>query len=98
LDKLREREGLGPLDPVAPVVGWLKEEAAKGLAGLAIVGHLPFLVKLTSLLVIENESPVVVWFQNGAIVKLVPGPDSARYAIQLVITRQLAEQAEIGAR
>ena len=97
-DKLRERKGLGPLDPVAPVAGWLKEETAKGLAGLAIVGHLPFLDRLTSLLIIENENPGVVSFQNGAIVKLVPRPDGARYAIQLVITKQLAEQAETGAR
>jgi phosphohistidine phosphatase len=97
-DKLRERKGLGPLDPVAPVAGWLKEETAKGLAGLAIVGHLPFLDRLTSLLIIENENAGVVSFQNGAIVKLVPRPDGARYTIQLVITKQLAEQAETGAR
>jgi phosphohistidine phosphatase len=97
-DKLRERKGLGPLDPAAPVAGWLKEETAKGLAGLAIVGHLPFLDRLASLLITENESLGVVSFQNGAIVKLVPRPDRARYMVQLVITKQLAEQAETGAR
>jgi len=91
-DKLRERQGLGPLDPVAPVAGWLKEQAAKRVAALAIVSHLPFLDKLASLLIIENENAAVVSFQNGAIVKLVPGPDGMRYAIQLVITKQLAEQ------
>lgn len=98
LDKVRERQGLSPLDPVAPVAGWLKQETAKGLTGLAIVGHLPFLDKLTSLLIIENENPSVVSFQNGAIVKLAPRPDGARYAIQLVITKQVAEQAETAAR
>jgi phosphohistidine phosphatase len=98
LDKVHERHGLGPLDPVAPVAEWLKEETAKGFTGLAIVGHLPFLDKLTSLLIIENENPSVVSFQNGAIVKLAPRPDGAKYAIQLVITKQLAEQAETASR
>jgi len=27
-DKLQERQGLGPLDPVAPVAQWLEEQAA----------------------------------------------------------------------
>ena len=86
--------GWAHLDPAAPVAGWLKEQTAKGLAGLAIVGHLPFLDRLASLLITENESLGVVSFQNGAIVKLVPRPDRARYMVQLVITKQLAEQAE----
>ena len=97
-DKLQERQGLGPLDPVAPVAQWLKEQPAKGLAGLAIVGHLPFLNKLASLLITDNESFGVVSFQNGAIVKLVPRPDRARYMVQLVITKQLAEQAQTNLR
>jgi len=79
------------LDPVAPVAQWLKEQTAKGLVGLAIVGHLPFLDRLASLLITQNEGFGVVSFQNGAIVKLVPRPDGARYAIQLVITEQLCE-------
>ena len=97
-DRLRERQELGPLDPVAPVAQWLKEQTAKGLVGLAIVGHLPFLDRLASLLITDNESLGVVSFQNGAIVKLVPRPDRARYAIQLVITKQLAEQAQTSLR
>lgn len=97
-DKLRERQGLGPLDPVEPVAHWLKEQAAKGLAGLAIVGHLPFLDRLASLLITENESFGVVSFQNGAIAKLVPTPDGTRYTVQSIINKQLAEQAETGAR
>ena len=97
-DRLQERQELGPLDPVAPVAQWLKEQTAKGLVGLAIVGHLPFLDRLASLLITENESFGVLSFQNGAIVKLVPRPDRARYAIQLVITKQLAEQAQTSLR
>ena len=97
-DRLRERQELGPLDPVAPVAQWLKEQAAEGLVGLAIVGHLPFLDRLASLLITENESFGVVSFQNGAIAKLVPRPDRARYMVQSVITKQLAEQAQTSLR
>jgi phosphohistidine phosphatase len=91
--KLRERHGLGPLDAVAPVAQWLNEQPAKGLVGLAIVGHLPFLDKLASLLITGKEEFGVVSFQNGAIAKLVPTPDGTRYVVQSIITRQLAEQA-----
>ena len=98
LDKLREREGLAPSDPVAPVAEWLKEEAGKGARGLAIVGHLPFLDRLASILIVGNESFGVASFQNGAIVKLVPSPDSARYVVQLVITKDIAEQAQTSPR
>ena len=97
-DKVRERHGLGPLDPVAPVAQWLKAEAAKGLAGLAIVGHLPFLDKLASLLIAENESIRVISFQNGAIAILAPTPKGTGYTVQSIITRELAEQAHTSLR
>jgi phosphohistidine phosphatase len=97
-DKLRERHGLLPLDPVAPVAQWLKEQPAKGLLGLAIVGHLPFLDKLASLLITGKEEFGVVSFQNGAIAKLVPTPDGTRYLVQSILTRQLAEQAQTNLR
>ena len=97
-DKLRERPGLGPLDPVAPVVQWLKAQAAKGLAGLAIVGHLPFLDKLASLLITEREGIRAISFQNGAISILVPTPDGTGYAVHSIITKQLAEQVQTNLR
>jgi phosphohistidine phosphatase len=97
-DNLRERKGLGPLDPVAPVAQWLKEQPAKGIAGLAIVGHLPFLNKLASLFITGDESLGVVSFGNGAIAKLVPSLDGTRYTVQLIITKQLAEQAQTSLR
>jgi phosphohistidine phosphatase len=97
-EKLRERQGLGPLDPTAPVTPWLKAEAAKGLTGLAIVGHLPFLDKLASLLITENEGIHVISFQNGAIVTLIPAPDGTHYMVRSIITRQLAEQTHTSLR
>ena len=96
-DKVHEKQGLGPLDPVAPVAEWLKE-AARSLSGLAIVGHLPFLDKLASLLVVKDENLGVVSFQNGAITKLVPKADGATYALQWLIIKELAEPAQISPR
>jgi len=93
-ERLRERQGLGALDPVAPVAQWLERQAAKGLLGLAIVGHLPFLDKLASLLITNDESLTVISFQNGAIARLVPTHDGMRYAVHSIITKELAEQAQ----
>jgi len=87
-DKVRERPGLAPLDQVPPTADWLEKEAASGTRSLAIVGHLPFLDKLASLLVAGNEDIGVVAFQHGAIVKLVPA--GRKYAVQSVISKQLA--------
>jgi len=87
-DKVRERPGLAPLDQVSPTADWLEKEAASGTRSLAIVAHLPFLEKLASLLVAGNEDNGVVAFQHGAIVKLVSA--GRKYAVQLVISKQLA--------
>jgi len=87
-DKVRERPGLAPLDQVSPTADWLEKEAASGTRSLAIVAHLPFLEKLASLLVAGNEENGVVAFQHGAIVKLVSA--GRKYAVQLVISKQLA--------
>ena len=96
-DKVHEKRGLGPLDPVTPVAEWLKE-AARSLSGVAIVGHLPFLDKLASVLVARDENLSVVSFQNGAITKLVPKVDGATYAVQWLIIKELAEPAQTSSR
>lgn len=87
-DKVRERPGLAPLDQVQTTADWLQKEAASGTRSLAIVGHLPFLDKLASLLVAGNEDIGVVAFQHGAIVQLVPA--GRKYAVHSVISKQLA--------
>jgi phosphohistidine phosphatase len=87
-DKVRERPGLAPLDQVRTTADWLQKEAASGTRSLAIVGHLPFLDKLASLLVAGNEDIGVVAFQHGAIVQLVPA--GRKYAVHSVISKQLA--------
>jgi len=65
---------------------------------VAIVGHLPFLDKLASLLITEKESIRAISLQNGAISILVPTPDGAGYAVQSIISKQLAEQAQTNLR
>lgn len=60
------KEGLAPLDPVEEVENELREREED----LMIVGHLPFLGKLVSRLVIGSGSPNLVTFQHGAVVCL----------------------------
>ncbi|MFH1395208.1 MAG: phosphohistidine phosphatase SixA [Candidatus Omnitrophota bacterium] len=63
---IRERDDLKPNDPVDK----FKDEI-KDLAGdLMIVGHLPFLKKLTSLLLSGNDAGDIIAFKNSGIVCL----------------------------
>jgi phosphohistidine phosphatase len=62
----KERRGLSPLDDV----GDIADQINKGNEDLLIAGHLPHLEKLTSLLVIGNESVPVVSFRQGGLVCL----------------------------
>ncbi|MGQ9645066.1 MAG: phosphohistidine phosphatase SixA [Thermodesulfobacteriota bacterium] len=59
-------QGLNPLDDVRP---WA-ERISRETEDLMIVGHLPFLEKLASLLLCGHESARVVLFRYGAIVRL----------------------------
>jgi len=60
------RDGLGPNDNVAA----LRSELASTEQDIMIVGHLPFLSKLTSLLLTGSESANTVAFKNAGIVCL----------------------------
>ena len=60
------RDGLGPNDDVTT----LKNEFAATQQDVMIVGHLPFLGRLTSLLLTGSESADTVAFKNGGIVCL----------------------------
>ncbi len=83
----RAREGLGPNDPVEPVASWLGETGAEGVA---IVGHLPFLDRLASLLVADDERAQVVAFRMGGLVKLVPKDGREGFRIEWVLSPELA--------
>lgn len=59
-------DGLGPADDVTA----LKDELVSATGDIMLVGHLPFLSKLASLLLAGSESANTVAFRNGGIVAL----------------------------
>lgn len=63
------------------------------MKALAVVGHLPFLDRLASLLVAGHEGAAVVAFQNAGLVKLVPKAGREGYAVRWILTPELAELA-----
>jgi len=62
--QMTTRDGLAPNDDVTVI----KDELITGEHDVMIVGHLPFLSKLASLLLTDNESAGIIAFQNGGIV------------------------------
>jgi phosphohistidine phosphatase len=73
---MREMEGLAPLDDVTKLD--LKENE-----NLMLVGHLPFMEKLTSYLVTGSpDRPRVLKFQNGGIVCLGRDPETDSWFIK----------------
>ena len=82
---LEERPDLGPSDPVGPAAEWLLAEAATTGGALAVVGHLPFLDRLASLLVVGDETAQVIRSPNAALVRLVPKVDAAGYSIAWIL-------------
>ncbi len=61
--KAIEQEGLKPNDPVSPIVKKIDKD-------LMIVGHLPFMEKISSLLITGSEDNRPVIFQQAGIVCL----------------------------
>ena len=61
-----QRDGLAPNDDVAN----LADELNAANQDIMIVGHLPFLSKLASLLISGSESTNVVAFKNGGVVSI----------------------------
>ncbi len=83
--------GLNPSDPVAPFADHLREEARRAPDGaIAVVGHLPFLDRLASLLVAGDDGAQVVRFQNAGLVRLVPKVEAPGFAVAWVVTPDLA--------
>ena len=77
--------GLNPLDDISP---WA-ERISNETKNLMIVGHLPFLEKLTSFLLCGDEGARVVLFRYGAIVCLHRKEDG-RWAVHWVLTPEMA--------
>lgn len=79
-----ERPGLAPNDDVLPV----KNELARAQHDIMIVGHLPFLSKLASLLLADDESAAPVAFQQAGLVCLQRVPEK-KWQLDWMITPQL---------
>jgi phosphohistidine phosphatase len=78
-------QGLNPNDDVRP---WA-ERISKETEDLMIVGHLPFLDKLASLLICGNENARAVLFRYSAIVCLDQKEDR-RWAVLWILTPEMA--------
>jgi phosphohistidine phosphatase len=78
-------QGLNPNDDVKP---WA-ERISKETEDLMIVGHLPFLDKLASLLLCGNENAQVIMFRYGAIVCLHQKEDK-KWAVRWILTPEMA--------
>ena len=85
-DRVETKSGLDPNDNVTPTKDWLVRLYFDGMRSVVIVGHLPFLDKLASLLVADTEDLHVIVFQNAGIVKIVPKSSGSGYSIQRIIT------------
>jgi len=81
---LTGRDGLAPNDDVVP----LKDELLSGQQDIMIVGHLPFLSKLASLLLAGSESADTVTFKQGGIVCL-SRCDENKWQIDWMVTPEL---------
>ncbi len=79
-------QGLNPNDDVRP---WA-DRISKETRDLMIVGHLPFLDKLTSLLICGDESARVVLFRYSAIICL-DQKDDKRWAVRWILTPETVD-------
>jgi len=79
-----ERQDLGPTDDVAV----LRAELASVTDDIMIIGHLPFLDKLASLLLTGRESAKTVAFKQGGVVCL-SRCDEDKWQIDWMVTSEL---------
>jgi len=63
-DLVSGRDGINPLDPVAPIA----DELNSAKDDTALVGHMPFMGKLASLLAAGDESLAVAAYTPGTVV------------------------------
>lgn len=82
---LKERDNIAPMDNISPMI----EELSKRDKNLMIVGHLPYLSKLTSALLCGDANQETVSFQNGCIVKLVRNNGANGWSIIWMITPEI---------
>ncbi|MBW1961759.1 MAG: phosphohistidine phosphatase SixA [Deltaproteobacteria bacterium] len=74
---ISERSGINPLDDVTTIAASLN--AAENLM---LVGHLPFMERLTSYLLTGSIEPLIFKFQNAGILCLDQDPNTFRWFIK----------------
>ncbi len=74
---IHEMEGIKALDDVVPIA-----ETIEANKNIMLVGHLPFMERLTSYLTAGNQDITIMKFQNGGIVCLDQLDDSGDWAIK----------------
>lgn len=75
-DGVHQIEGIKPMDDVTAIAPGLNP-----VDGLMLVGHLPFMARLTAFLVTGRTEPPVFKFQNSGIVCLDKQPDDTNWQI-----------------
>jgi len=75
--EIEEIEGIKPLDDVVKIA-----EKIDVSQNIMLVGHLPFMEKLTSYLVVGSDEKAIFKFQNGGIVCLDKESDSQSWIIK----------------
>ncbi|MCP4665358.1 MAG: phosphohistidine phosphatase SixA [Deltaproteobacteria bacterium] len=80
-----ERKGLSPLDDVREVA----EKLNQGRKDAMIVGHLPHLARLTSLLTTGSDTDLVATFQQGGVVCLRPIQEKQGWAIAWMLVPEM---------
>ena len=78
-------QGLNPNDDVR---GWA-ERLSREKEDLMVVGHLPFLQKMTSLLIVGFENAQPVFFRYGAIICLEQREDKG-WGVRWIFTPEMA--------
>ena len=78
--------GLTPLDDVQPVADALAQEPQP----VMLVGHLPFMARLTGLLVTDDPGHSVVRFRNGGIVCLAYEEEKDIWLVSWILTPEMA--------
>ncbi|MBT8357622.1 MAG: phosphohistidine phosphatase SixA [Desulfobacterales bacterium] len=74
---IHERSGLKPLDDVTAMADKLDNQE-----NIMLIGHLPFMERLTAYLVTGSVEKPIFKFQNGGIVCLDKNPDSFSWIIK----------------
>jgi phosphohistidine phosphatase len=82
--ELTARAGLDPNDDVAP----LRDELTAATEDTMLVGHMPFVSKLASLLLTGHEFLPAIAFRNAGVVCLSRTPDN-RWEVEWIIIPEL---------